>query len=233
MSLPKHNPLLRVLYMSLVLFMFAFMMAVIRMYWPDDSQVSEYHDYSAYENSLEASQPNGAVGIGNESLSDAQNTQNNKLPKVLTKITSNEPELFRRPRFTVTGIERRLNLAVNMQAQLEGLWTDFYNLDTQQYLPGLSRSNKVYLVYKSYDHDTQTIEVLIGYQYAMQKLSGQVKSVELLKGKYIKRDSVLATWDDPQDLALKYQLDYEVYEVDEYFNISSQRAFLSINNGAY
>mgnify|MGYP000219566332 FL=1 len=233
MSLPKHNPLLRVLYMSLVLFMFAFMMAVIRMYWPDDSQVSEYTDYSAYESPLETVKSNHAVTRDNKSLADVHKTQKEKLPKVMTKSTARQPELFRRPRFTVTGIERMLNLSANMQVQLEGLWADFYNLDTQQHLPGLSRSNKVYLVYKSYDHDSQSIEVLIGYQYAMQNLSSQVKSVELPKGKYIKRDSVLATWDNPQDLPLSYQLDYEVYEVDEYFNISGQRAFLSTNKGAY
>ena len=234
MSLPKHNPLLRFLYVALVLFMFAFMMMVIRMYWPDDTQVNEYDaysDYSTYETDAENSQLSKAVAPAQTPLNEARDARVTSQSAVNEKNNGSQPELFRRPKFTVTGMERSLNLSTDMQPQLESLWADFYNLDTQQYLPGLSRSDKVYVIYKSYDHNTQSIEVLIGYQYAMQKLSNQVKSVELPNGQYIKRDSVLATWDNPQDLALKYKLDYEVYELDEYFNIGSQRAFLSTHNG--
>ncbi len=230
MSLPKHNPLLRFLYVALVLFMFAFMMMVVRAYWPDETQANKYDaysDYSVYETASENTQVAKVEAPAQTQLQDANDIKVANQLAVKEKNIGSGPELFRRPKFTVTGIERSLNLSTDMQPQLESLWADFYKLDTQRYLPGLSRSNKVYVIYKSYDHSSQSIEVLIGYQYSVVQVSKQVSRIELPKGKYFKRKSVLATWDDPQDLALKYQLDYEVYEVDEYFNISSQRAFLS------
>ena len=234
MSLPKHNPLMRLFYVGLVLLMFVFMVMVIRVYWPHDSQINQHEVYSNKADDVQTERTSSAnlSNVGYINISEKGKVGAlNKEQGISGKTQKNK--VFRRPKLSVSGIEGTLNLNASIKTQLETLWGDFYKLDTQRHLPGLSRSNKVYLIYKSFDHQRQSIEVLIGYQYSLKQTSSVVSSIQLPKGKYLLRDSVLATWDDPEDLPLKYQLDYEVFEVDEYFNVSHQRAFLSTYDGAY
>ncbi|TQV87156.1 GyrI-like domain-containing protein [Aliikangiella coralliicola] len=208
MTLPRHNLILRTAYILLVLFMFAFMGMLVRAYWPEPESFS----YSESE----AEQVNSS-----DKLTGRVSTHTNEASSENVRFLSTTK---------VLGIRKNLYLNRDIPMQMESLWAELYATKLHDWFPAENGKRSIYLVYSQYDEEQQSVELTLGFEVGDEGENATgFASISLPQGNYVSRNSVLESWQNPGELALKYEVDFEVYEVNAQFQVLSQRAYLAIN----
>ncbi|MCO7224939.1 GyrI-like domain-containing protein [Pleionea sp. CnH1-48] len=233
MSLPQHNPFLRGLYLLLVIIMFIFMMMVIRAYWPDAQPVYPHAEgdyYAGHGQQSAMVQPVVEQQTDSSTTPDATASSNPSSSVPKENMTGHSPfKVEKRLPTRVVGIAKRLQLNQDIESQVEQLWMELYKTNLHQFAKGVQIKNQVYMVYRDYNQQRQSVEVVVGYSTnASADANDGFYSLAIPGGNYMVERSVLATWKDPRNVPLAYRIDYEVYDIDQYFQVASQRAFLSI-----
>lgn len=213
MSLPKHNPLLKGLYVLLVLVMFAFMALLINTYWPEsEGSDSSYENYgSDYDYELTENKVNEGI------LEKEANTIKHQSDYVLDQD------------FRVVGIKRKVYLNTNVSGQLEDLWDEFNRSELWNSVSQVKNYNEIYMVYDQWNFKQNSVDVTIGYpSYMKITNSSGLKAIEVPKGEFLVRKSVLNMWQKSSEMTLTYTKDFEFYQLDEQYNIQQQVAYLRI-----
>ena len=206
MALPRHNPLLRFVYMLSVIGMFVFMSLVIRSYWP--------HDAIAAEPRL----------TDNFSQLDVEEINPDMSSPTVAGGTVSKPDL------RIISKSYMLDLNGDIEKQMNDIWQDFYQQNGLHYNEAIAAYDEVYQVYRNYDYSRSSVETLIGYRIDKALKDPEYQYVKIPAGKFLPRMSVLDSWMNYQQLPveLTFELDYEVYRLDKNYNVISQKAFLNI-----
>lgn len=224
MELPRHNPLIRGIYLLAILMMFLFMALVIKSYWPNNQQMSHWNDQLLAPiaerlpaQDTAAAQPE--VNLPMRPTAPATNVENNT-----------QYELVRRANKVVIGLPFTLRLNEDMETQLRQVWRQFYNHDDLHKDPNVKSKSKILLVYQHFNSAHSNIEIVIGYAAKNSSQSSDFSLVEIPAGDFLKAKSVLDVWNDPPKTAgvLNYQKDYESYILDREFNVISQTAYVRV-----
>lgn len=204
MALPKHNPFLRACYLLILLATAAFMALIMRVDWPTTATAGEA-----------------------KSNLQAPPTMAEEAPANLdSKPISN---LVTRPEVRLYGLSRRIDFDGDVRAQVEALWTDLYNRNIPRHIAEIEAPHTLYMVYHDYQQATQSALVYLGYNVSEDINPREQEVVTVIPaGRYMATDSVLSAWAQPLNPSLTYTNDYEVFEVDAFFEVQSQQAFLSV-----
>jgi len=129
---------------------------------------------------------------------------------------------------TVGGITRTLSLNTELNSQINAHWQTFANSPLANDLQ--RNRNQVFAVYHGYNDQRNTVELTLGYiSYGDRQYAS---SVNIVTGRYLKRPekTVLGSWQTADQLPgqLRYITDYEIYQLDQYFQPVSQTAFLAL-----
>lgn len=210
MALPKSNTFIKGIYLFAVLCMFAFMMVIIRAYWPDEVQMASW----------------------NEAIDSPVNQA--QTPEQIAKTTTENLDIIQSAKKEVVGITYQLNLSKDVASQINDVWRTFYNDDALHTLNQAKSKREVYLVYVGHDESSNTVELALGYlsKSNMPPLSSKYKRITLPSGRYLQSSSVLDTWENADQLSiyLNYHHDYEIYTLDRDYNILTQTAYLSVKS---
>lgn len=144
------------------------------------------------------------------------------------------PQLVERPSLNILGKKFVLNLSKSIEEQLTAHWLTVYN-DPELFLSNVIQTDKIiYQIYSNYDGSDNTVDVLLGFK-VNTVLEGDYQQVHLSEGKMLPKDSVLDSWYRYESLpvVLSFELDYEVLELDDGYEILSQKAFLNVNRGDF
>lgn len=224
--LPKHNFLLRSLYVLLVLFMFAFMMLLVRAYWPqDDASESYYDQYS------DAQYADGQYADAQENFSNQHQKHSTEQPldhANAERVYPTQKTIHASYLHGVVGLSSTLYLNHDVQSQMEEIWSQLYGAKVYQMLEREVDRHRLFMVYKGWNAKQNSVELVFGYESQTFPLVGTgLERVEIPNKKYRAASTVLDAWNKDQG-SLRYQMDYEVYEVDAYFDIQSLQAYVSV-----
>ena len=128
----------------------------------------------------------------------------------------------------VGGITTTLDLSKHLNNQIDQHWLDFAH---SPLAADLSQHNQqVYAVYHNYDEQRSTVQLTLGFVHIKDRQYSS--EVTLAAGRYLKlpRTSVLEGWQQAETLpkALRFQADYEIYQLDPDFLPKSQITFLAL-----
>ena len=228
MSLPRHNPVLKGLYILAVLCMFTFMIIVIRAYWPKDMQMVQKKE-SAHTSGNEYASSEGTSQPSNSKLLTTTNTiLNNGDGSNLEMLRLGK--LINRTKKSIIGLPFTLDLKQDIEPQMEYLWRELYNENSLRRSNLIKSKDKVYLVYLNHDNSNGTVSLVLGYlaKSNQHNKSQRFSLVDIPEGKFLKRHAVLDTWNNANQLSayLSYQNDCEIYELDQHYNVLSQIAYI-------
>lgn len=214
MSLPKHNPLLKGIYVLLVLVMFAFMTMLIKTYWPESDTTNDQYDN--YETEFTV----------NESL-----TYENKsaINKTVDLNKDEKSDFILKHNFKIVGLKRKVYLNTNVSGQLNEIWEEFNRAELWNNVTQVENYNEIYVVYDQWNFKQNSVDIVIGYPSFMtvSKNSG-LASMDVPKGGFLVRQSVLNMWQESSELTLTYTKDFEIYQLDDNYQIQQQSAYLRI-----
>lgn len=221
-DLPKHNGLLRGLYLVSVLFMFVFMMGIIRAYWPDEVSTS----------SITLQPPEAVETTTHQSF--ASTLAHTLASEDVTEASENgraHDRVFRAKK-TIVGLSKAVDLSGDVGAQMKQLWRDFYNAEGVSEIEGIKNKRKIYVAYLAYHDDRHSADVLIGYSVDHRRFDTTTSFAvgHIPGGEYLSRHAVFDEWQKTPNPAqpLAYQYDYEVYDLGREFSIINQTAFVRI-----
>lgn len=216
MILPKHNVFLRWLYIVGVIGMFIFMSMVIWSYLSEGTADSNA-DSSANYNSQILSQ----VAEYYSSDLDNKNNESFDTKKILG--------LVEQPEVSILVKKFELNLNQIIENQMSAFWLLLFDDNVMLSSKGLITDKTVYQVYRNYDPTKNVVDVLLGFKVNDSVSDSDYEILTLEAGLMLPRKSVLDSWQNYEQLPIKlvYELDFEVFQLDERFNVISQKAFLN------
>lgn len=153
-------------------------------------------------------------------------------PSVVRPATATTPEqryqTVKHDTRKVGGITITLDLRENLNSQIDQHWLNFAR---SPLAADLSQHNQqVYAVYHNYDEQRATVQLTLGFVHARDQQYSSV--VTLAAGRYLKlpRTSVLEGWQQAETLpgVLRFQADYEIYQLAPDFQPESQITFLAL-----
>lgn len=212
MELPKHNIFLRGLYIIGVIGMFVFMSMVIRGYWSEGTA-----DYKT----------ESSEGFDSQTL--AQVTEY----YVSEQETKSKPVkmvgLVERPRLNILTKSYVLDLNQPIHKQISKFWLLLFDDEVMLSSDSIVTDKTVYQIYKNYEPMKNTVEVLLGFKVSESMSHSKYEVLILESGSMLPRKSVLDSWQNHEQLPIKlsYELDYEIFQLDDHFQVISQKAFLN------
>lgn len=209
MALPKHNALLRWLYIVSIIGMFIFMSWVIRGYW----------DETALENTKNHEVAHQALNYPEEgSLAS---------PEIDKRI--NAPGMVLRPEIVLATMQFQLQLNEPIEAQISVFWASLFDHLDLVNAAEVVDNKKVYQVYRHYDLNKNTVDILLGFEISEIMAGTHYQVVKLAAASMLPRKSVLESWQNYEHLpiTLSYEQDYEIFQLDKHYKTVSQKAFLN------
>ena len=212
MALPKHNPVLKVMYFFSIIGMFVFMSLVIRSYWPQDTVAQPLViDHQPATQVI-------STDIANNSATQSDQQKSQKPGTIKT------PDLYRVTR------SYPLDLNGDIEAQHQQFWQEFYDDKEIHTLEGIESHFHIYQVYRNYDPATSGVEVLLGYRVTKASAFNNTNSLHIPAADALPRHNVLYSWQNYKQLPaeLTFDTDYEVFQLNKHFEVISQRAYLHV-----
>lgn len=212
MELPKHNIFLRGLYIIGVIGMFVFMSMVIRGYWSEGTA-----DYKTESSEEFDSQTLAQV---TEYYVSEQETKSKPVKMV---------GLVERPRLNILTKSYVLDLNQPIHKQISKFWLLLFDDEVMLSSDSIVTDKTVYQIYKNYEPMKNTVEVLLGFKVSESMSHSKYEVLILESGSMLPRKSVLDSWQNHEQLPIKlsYELDYEIFQLDDHFQVISQKAFLN------
>ncbi|MBN3561963.1 effector binding domain-containing protein [Aliamphritea spongicola] len=222
--LPKRNPFLLAVYFLAVIMMFVFIAWVIL--YPYGSSgytgaaVSQHMQDTGRQESTRQETTKAAV---------SQTAQPSRSVNTNT-VADQVPEQRQPLRLAGTGIQ--LNLQRPLQTQIDRAWQRFIDTDLLSKVE-ITNSTQVYAVYHGYNQQAQTVRMTIGYVVNERGyVPTGIDVLEVAGGRYLRLsgENVLDNWSNSQRFgdALTYTADYELYLLNENYQVLSQVAFLAV-----
>lgn len=212
MTTHQHNPVIRGLYILAVLGMFTFFTLLVRQYATAPSPVVKGYTTSPEETVWKPE--NATTTAGGETRSQASLAKTQAMSE-----------------FYINGKQYSIYLGDDAEGQINKAWMDFAEQNLLSYFKQLVDPKVLYQSYSGYSADTQSVNILIGYA-SEEKLSlpNGYMSVRIPAGNYWQAESVLTAWNNVTALpvTLTFQADYERFEVDDYFRVQLQTAYLNV-----
>ena len=220
-TLPKRNPFLLAIYMLAVVMMFVFI-GWIALYPYAGSADSQSYLAPATNSPKTVAQT-------------AQKTTTDTTARIQTNNTNTVAGLApeQRQSLRLVSVSNQLNLQRPLQIQIDHLWQRFIEADLLNKVE-ITNSLQVYAVYHSYNEESQIISMTLGYVINDHTyMPTGVNELKVSGGRYLRLpdENVLKNWDKPQRFgnALKLEADYELYLLDENYQVLNQVTFLAVN----
>lgn len=212
MALPKHNMFLRGLYIIGVIGMFIFMSMVIRGYWSEGTA-----DYKT------------EIRAGYDSLTSSQMTDYDASKQETESKPVKLLGLVERPAFKVLTKSYILDLNQPIHDQISKFWLLLFDDEVMLSSNGILTDKTVYQIYRNYEPMKNTVEVLLGFKVSESMSDFEYETLILEASSMLPRRSVLDSWQNHEQLPIKlsYELDYEIFQLDDRFQVISQKAFLN------
>lgn len=212
MELPKHNIFLRGLYIIGVIGMFVFMSMVIRGYWSEGTA-----DYKT----------ESSEGFDSQTL--AQVTEYYVSEQETKSKPVNMVGLVERPGLNILTKSYVLDLNQPIHKQISKFWLLLFDDEVMLSSDSIVTDKTVYQIYKNYEPMKNTVEVLLGFKVSESMSHSKYEVLILESGSMLPRKSVLDSWQNHEQLPIKlsYELDYEIFQLDDHFQVISQKAFLN------
>lgn len=212
MELPKHNIFLRGLYIIGVIGMFVFMSMVIRGYWSEGT--ADYKTESSEE-------------FDSQTL--AQVTEYYVSEQETKSKPVNMVGLVERPGLNILTKSYVLDLNQPIHKQISKFWLLLFDDEVMLSSDSIVTDKTVYQIYKNYEPMKNTVEVLLGFKVSESMSHSKYEVLILESGSMLPRKSVLDSWQNHEQLPIKlsYELDYEIFQLDDHFQVISQKAFLN------
>lgn len=216
-QLPRRNPFLLVLYMLAVISMFVFIAWIVL--FPYDGYETEQTASPAYTNTQPVQPQNNPQPVQTRQPAENTNTVAGLVPE-------------QRQPLRLAAVTSQLNLQQSLGPQIERAWQRFISADLLSKTE-ISNSLRVHALYHNYNPETQQLSMSIGYVVAEQGyIPAGVEELQVNGGRYLRLpgETVLDNWNNPQRFgsALSYSNDYEIYLLDENYQVKSQVAFLAV-----
>ncbi len=131
------------------------------------------------------------------------------------------------------GLSTTLDLNGDLDAQINSHWQRFANSALAVELP--RHQNRVYAVYHDYDADLQRLRLTLGFITVGDRQYNS--TVTLQAGRYLElpEQTVLDSWQNASRLPgnLRYETDYERYQLNRYMQPVSQVAYVAVKQEAH
>ena len=189
MSLPKRNPLIKVLYGSLILLMLVFL-------------------------GWTYTEPFMAEASG---LKEAEAPQQN---------------LFHVNKQRIAGLQTTIILDDTAESQINKAWEDLFQKKVAEDLK-VEDKLKVYAVYYYFNLHKNRVQLILGYPVDKNTIVPfKLSSIDIPADDYIRVEDglVLESWNHSEKFSqpLKYEKDFEVYELNNFYKVKNQTAYLSV-----
>jgi hypothetical protein len=137
--------------------------------------------------------------------------------------------LVERPGFNILTKSYVLDLNQPIHKQVSKFWLLLFDDEVMLSSDGIVTDKTVYQVYRNYEPMKNTVEVLLGFKVSESMSHSKYEVLILESGAMLPRKSVLDSWQNHEQLPIKlsYELDYEVFQLDDRFQVISQKAFLN------
>lgn len=142
--------------------------------------------------------------------------------------------LVERPSLNIIGKSFLLDLDQPVEDQLTAFWGPVFNDGKLLSSNTIMTDKVIYQIYYNYSESNNTVEVLLGFKVNNMLRKRGYQLVHLPKVDMLPGESVLGSWVNYQSLpvSLRFELDYEVLELDKHYEIISQKAFLNLKEGS-
>lgn len=223
MTAPKHNPLLKGLYILSVLIMFTFMTLLVKTYWPDSEEHYGNHEYHKSESSYESPE------IYSKGVGSVEGSKHIKYSNTQQKTSSITADYKLESQLTIVGLKRQLYLNNNVTGQIGDIWSEFEESELWNIIPDIHNVHEIHMVYDSWNFKKNSVNIILGYSSKFKpKIGAGLTIKHIPEGWFIKTGGVLDSWQDTSNTALLYQNDYEVYTLNQKFDVTNQSAFLRV-----
>ncbi|WP_271272304.1 effector binding domain-containing protein [Aliamphritea hakodatensis] len=217
--LPKRNPFLLAVYFLAVIMMFVFIAWVIL--YPYGS--SGYTGAAVSQHMQDTGRQETAPAAVSPTAQPNRTVNTNT-------VAGRVPEQRQPLRLAGTGIQ--LNLQRPLQTQIDQAWQRFIDTDLLSQVE-ITNSTQVYAVYHGYSQQAQTVHMTIGYVINERTyIPAGTHVLDVAGGRYLRLsgENVLDNWSNSQRFgdALTYTADYELYLLNENYQVLSQVAFLAV-----
>lgn len=150
--------------------------------------------------------------------------------KEVAEVTENN--LFQVKKQRVAGLKTTIILDETAQSQINKTWEDLFQKKVAEELK-IEDKLKVYAVYYYFNLQKNRVQLILGYPIDKNTIVPfKLSSINIPSGDYIQINDglVLESWNHSQQFSkpLKHEKDFEVYELDSFFKVKNQTAYLSV-----
>lgn len=229
-TLPKRNPFLLAIYMLAVVMMFVFIIWIVLYPYatPDYDDTTTGAAYDQGDFGSATVEPAVAIQAIKKTTADTTSHIQISNTNVVAGLVPEQRQPLR-----LASISGQLDLQRPLQPQIDNIWQRFIKADLLNKVE-ITNSTQVYAVYHGYREKTQRLSMTLGYVINNHAyMPTGVTELQVSGGRYLRLtgESVLDNWDKPQRFgdALKFTADYELYLLNENYQVLNQVAFLAVN----
>ncbi len=217
--LPKRNPFLLALYFLAVVMMFVFIAWIILYPYGDTGYTGTAVSQHIQDVSKQKTATATVTQTPRPSLTVNTHTVAGQLPE-------------QRQPLRLAGTHLQLNLQRPLQTQIDTAWQRFIDTDLLSKVE-ITNSTQVYAVYHGYNQQAQIVQMTIGYVVNERGyVPAGIDLLEVSGGRYLRLtgENVFDNWSNPQRFgdALTFNADYELYLLNENYQVLNQVAFLAV-----